>query len=81
MEKVNIAPLLKEEFSLGLMLLVTPNIALSKLVLRCQEGESLTITRREGVTHVVSVSSDGRTTELSFDIPEEQIQKYIAADG
>jgi len=77
---VNVNHIIKDELNYALLLMMPNHLAIMKLILHCEEGESISIIRQNGVTRVIAQAPDGRTNELALDITEPQIQQFIADD-
>lgn len=77
---VNVNHILKDELSYALLLMMPNHLAIMKMVLHCQEGESISIIRQSGITRVLAQAVDGRVKELSLDINEAEIKQFIADD-
>jgi hypothetical protein len=76
----NVNHIIKDELNYALLLMMPNHLAIMKLILHCEEGESISIIRQNGVTRVIAQAADGRTNELALDITEPQIQQFIADD-
>jgi hypothetical protein len=76
----NVNHIIKDELNYDLLLMMPNHLAIMKLVLHCEEGESISIIRQGEVTRVIAQAADGRTNELALDITEPQIQQFILDD-
>lgn len=80
MVPVNVNHIINDELIYALLLMTPSHLAIMKMVLHCEEGESISIVRHNAVTCVVAKATDGKTNALVLDITEKQIKQFIADD-
>ena len=78
MKQADFDQIVNYELTYNLLVNIPPNFALTKTILHYEEGKSLTISRKNGATHLIAESTGGSSSELVLDISEAQILKIFA---
>lgn len=78
MKQADFDQIVKDELTYNLLVNIPPNLAVTKTIPPYEEGKSLTISRKNGATHLIAESTGGSSSELVLDISEAQILKLIA---